>query len=68
MTKQEVIERVNRLTLADARYYMATPTARYERCDNWINRFALAVYHDEIPIEKMDNFVFVVAYYNKNIY
>lgn len=68
MTKEYIIKRINSLRLDDIRYYMAEPSARYERCDSWSNRFIIAVAQNAIPFEEMYNFVQVVAYYNKNIF
>lgn len=68
MTIQECVQRCDKMDMHAIRYYMGNPTAKYHIADNWKNRLIISICNGKIPVETMDNFVHVVAYYNKNIY
>lgn len=68
MTVQECVQRCANMTMETIRYYMGRPDVRYHIGDSWKNRLIIAICDGKIPVETMDNFVHVVAYYNKNIY
>lgn len=68
MTVQECVQRCANMRIDTIRYYMGRPDARYHIADDWKNRLIIAICDGKIPVENMDNFVHVVAYYNKNIY
>lgn len=68
MTIEYCVQRCTKMDIMAIRHYMGRPDVRYHIADDWKNRLIIAITSGQIPVETMDNFVHVVAYYNKNIY
>lgn len=68
MTIKECVQRCENMATNTIRYYMGCGGARYELTKKWKNRLILSIKSGAIPVESMENFVQVIAYYNKNIY
>lgn len=68
MTIEYCLKRCDSIDFSASRYYMGRPDAPRNVADDWKNGFVSAIRGGQIPVETMDNFVHVVAYYNKNIY